>query len=170
MKSTVTEVFKTPLEASNAVEELKMAGITEKDISVLMSDATHGKEFDIEQKSKAPEGIAIGATTGGVLGAIAAGMTAVGSVVLTGGAGIVAVGPMVAALAGFGAGAGAGGLVGGLVGLGINENEAKQIEADLDNGSVLVAVETDHSHKSRVKDIMKQAHKRDETRAKTATA
>lgn len=157
MKHTITEVFKTPAMASNAIDRLTQIGITDKDISVLMSSDSSAKDFAVEQNSKAPEGIATGAVIGGALGGIAASLTAVGSIVLTGGAGLLVAGPLVAALAGIGAGASGGGLIGGLIGLGLNENEAKHVEKELEDGSVLVAVETDGDKKNEVKKILESA-------------
>ena len=173
MKSTIREIFKTSNEAYNAINQLAVEGIHQDQVSVLMSDETHslhGKEFDIQDNSKAPEGIAIGATAGGIIGAVAAGLTTVGSIVMTGGAGLVVPGPAIAALAGLGAGAAGGGLIGGLIGLGINETEAKQIEEDLKSGSVLVAVEAKGDEKDRVKEVFKNAKKREKEQLDRATA
>lgn len=127
--------------AGRVVDELYRHGYGSKDISLLMSEGTFDREFSIKKKTKASEGLAAGATIGGTLGAIAAGLTAVGAITLTGGAGIVAVGPLVAALAGGGAGAAAGGTIGGLLGLGFNEHEAKLVDNHLEGGRVLLAVE-----------------------------
>jgi len=73
-----------------------------------MSDATRGREFALTMATKAPEGAATGATVGGALGAIAAGLVVLGVIAIPGLA-IVAAGPVVATLAGLGAGAAAGG-------------------------------------------------------------
>jgi hypothetical protein len=77
----------------------------------------------VKTHSKLPEGVAVGATGGGAIGAIAAGLAAVGALAIPG-VGILAAGPIVAALAGAAAGGAAGGLIGGLIGLGIPEHEA----------------------------------------------
>ena len=166
MKSTINRVFKTADQATYAVDRLMEAGYGDRDISVLMTDETHGKDFKVEVNSKAPEGIAAGGAIGGVTGAIAAGLTAAGAIAFTGGAGVIVAGPIAAALAGAGAGAGAGGLLGGLIGMGMDETEAKQTEFDVENGSVLVSVEVAGDQKDEVTKIMDLAQERDKKQAK----
>src|SRR6185503_6628107 len=143
--------FKTRAGAERAVENLVDYGFSRDDISLLMSDATRGREFGLQMATKAPEGVATGATVGGVLGAIAAGLVALGIVVVPGLA-LVAAGPIVATLAGLGAGAAAGGVAGGLIGLGIPEHEARLYSEEIEKGAILVGV---YSHNDRTD----QAHK-----------
>ena len=130
--------------ASRAVERLHELGYGRDDISVMMDDKTREKAFSAVVNAKGSEGIAAGATIGGVLGAIVAGLTASGSVVAIAGTGGLAtplvVGPLAAALAGLGAGAASGGIVGGLIGVGIGEKRAKDYEKGLREGGILVAV------------------------------
>jgi uncharacterized membrane protein len=52
------------------------------------------------------------------------------------------IGPIVAGLTGLAAGAGAGVLVGGLIGLGIPEQEAKRYNEYLEDGHILVLVDS----------------------------
>ena len=110
--------------------------------------------FAVRTSSKVGEGAAIGAGLGGAAVALIAGLGAVG-VVASGGLGLVAVGPIVAALAGAGAGAAAGGLVGGLVGLGIPEHEAKYYDGAIQKGGVLVGVRADGERRDLARSIMK---------------
>src|SRR5580704_3069844 len=49
-------------------DQLKMAGFTNNDVSVLLPDKQGTKDFAHEQHTKAPEGAATGATGGAVLG------------------------------------------------------------------------------------------------------
>ena len=62
-KSVITGVFKSRYAAETAVSRLKAAGFADNDVSILMSDATRGREFNVETKSKMAEGVAIGAGT-----------------------------------------------------------------------------------------------------------
>lgn len=130
--------------ASAAVERLHGLGYGRDDISVMMDDKTREKAFSAVVNAKGSEGIAAGATIGGILGAIVAGLTATGSVAAIAGTGGLAtplvVGPLAAALAGLGAGAAGGGIVGGLIGVGIGEKRAKDYEKGLREGGILVAV------------------------------
>lgn len=138
---SVLGIYKSKSDAGAAVEQLYQRGFRDENMSLLMSEGTYSKEFDIQKHNKGAEGLAAGATIGGAIGAIAAGLTAVGAVALTGGAGIVAAGPLVAALAGGGAGAATGGAIGGLIGLGFDEHEAKLVDEQLNCGRVLLAVD-----------------------------
>jgi hypothetical protein len=147
MSKIVSAVFENRVAATHAVDGLLSAGFGQADISVLMSDETQGREFGVEVHSKAPEGVAAGATAGGILGALAATLVALGLVVIPG-VGLVAAGHLVAALAGAGAGGAVGGLLGGLVGLGIPEHEAKMMAERIAKGGILVGV---LAHPDRVK-------------------
>src|SRR6185369_4728298 len=139
MASLVTGLFRSRADAERGVEDLMHYGWSRDDISVLMSDATRGREFGLAMATKAPEGAATGATIGGVLGAVAAGLVALGIIAIPG-IGLVAAGPIVATLAGLGAAAG--GLTGALIGLGLPEHEAKFYDEEIERGGILVGVYT----------------------------
>ena len=147
MSTLVTGVFGSRSAAQVGIEQLIDQGFAREDISLLMTDTTRGREFGMQEHTKAPEGAATGATIGGVLGALAAGLAAVGSLAIPGLA-LVAAGPLVAALAGLGAGAAAGGITGALIGLGIPEHEAKFFHEEVERGGILVGV---YAHGDRVK-------------------
>ena len=149
MSKFVTAVYSDRNAAEAAVNRLIQTQVSPEDISILMSDGTQGRDFSVESNSKAPEGAATGAAVGGTLGAIAAGLVAVG-VVAAPGIGLVAAGPVIAALSGAGAGGAAGGLVGALVGAGIPEHEAKVNAERLEHGDILVGVQV---HDDRADDI-----------------
>ena len=137
----MTALFDARSTAEAAVERLVESGLDRADISVLMSKETGGREFGFTEATKAPEGAATGAAVGGVLGAIAAGLVAIGTIAAPG-IGLLAAGPIIAALAGAGAGGAAGSLIGALVGAGIPEHEAKFYSDALEAGGILVAVQT----------------------------
>ncbi|SMF65028.1 hypothetical protein [Pseudobacteriovorax antillogorgiicola] len=157
MTQKITALYSNKAQAQAVINGLVLQGVSQDNLSLLMSNDTRKKEFDIEVNTKAPEGIAIGGVTGGAIGAIAAGLTAVGTLAVTGGAGLVAAGPIVAVLSGAGSGAAGGGLIGGLVGLGFDENEAKLVEADIDNGSILLAAEVEDTQKDELKNYLKES-------------
>lgn len=151
-----SEIYYDREPASAAVDRLHALGYGRGDISVMMDDKTREKAFAAVVNAKGSEGVAAGATLGGVLGAIVAGLTATGSVAaIAGTAGIatpLVVGPLAAALAGLGAGAAGGGLVGGLIGVGIGEKRAKDYEKGLREGGILVAVRPKtKEHKAEVR-------------------
>jgi hypothetical protein len=147
VSTLVTGVFGSRLSAQQASEDLMKAGFSPDDISVLMSETTQGREFGIQKGTKAPEAAAAGATIGGVLGAIAGGLVAVGSLTVPGLA-LVAAGPIVGALTGLGVGTATGGVTGALVGLGIPEHEAKFYDQEVEEGGILLGV---YAHADRVK-------------------
>src|SRR5688500_6309328 len=119
----VTGMFRDRDSAENAYRSQTNRGYTKDDVNVMMSDDTRKKHFsdkddDTELGNKALEGAATGAGIGGTLGAIIAGLAAVGTLAIPG-VGLVVAGPIAAALAGLGAGGAVGGIIGALVGAGI---------------------------------------------------
>ena len=140
----VTGMFRDRESAEGAYRSLSERGYSKDDVNVLMSDETRKKHFsDDDPKTdlgnKALEGAAVGAGIGGTLGAILAGVAAVGSLAIPG-VGLIVAGPIAAALAGLGAGAATGGLVGALVGAGIPEDRAKLYEQGVKEGGIVMGV------------------------------
>ncbi len=150
-------------EAESAVDALTKAGYREQDISVLMTDETREMQFgsvkattpgpDRGTTSKLSEGVGVGGTVGASVGAVLAGIAAIGTVLLLPGLGLVVAGPIAAGLAGAGVGGAAGGLLGGLAGMGINEDRASYYEQGLREGGIVVGV------KARSKDDVEALHK-----------
>jgi hypothetical protein len=152
----VTGVFKTRVAAEAAVDAIIKRGYTRDDISVLMSDATKSKEFAIETRTHAADGLGYGAAVGGTVGAVVAAIVAVGTNVVLPGLGLVVAGPLAAALAGAGAGGAAGGLIGALVGAGIPEHRAKVYDASLRAGGILIGVEAKTDEEAdKVEELLK---------------
>src|SRR5215467_750694 len=156
MATLVTGLFPSRSTAERAIEDLVNYGYSRDDISLLMSDATRGREFALRMATKAPEGAATGATVGGVIGAVAAGLVALGVVAVPGLA-LVAAGPVVATLAGLGAGAAAGGLTGALIGLGIPEHEARFYNEAIEKGGMLLGVYTHNDRAAQARKILDAA-------------
>ncbi|MDT9718632.1 general stress protein [Paenibacillus sp. ClWae2A] len=142
MQKKIVGVFNTEREASQAIEGLKAQGFTSDEISVVTQDRDELKAIREETGTKAPEGVAAGAATGGVLGGVAGLLAGIGALAIPGIGPILAAGPIAAAFTGAAVGAGAGGLVGGLVGLGIPEEDAKQYEEYVQNGKILLLVDS----------------------------
>jgi hypothetical protein len=131
--TTVVGVFLTRAAAENAVSELKRAGFTDHEISLI------GRDPDGKVRGEGNKAAA-GAATGAAVGAGAAALASLGmsfGVIPVIGP-ILAVGPLAAALLSAAGGAAAGGLVGALVGLGIPEHEAKYYEGEVKAGRYLV--------------------------------
>lgn len=137
----VTGLFKSKVAAESAVDSIMKRGFTRDDISVLMSDATRSKEFALQTRTHAADGLGIGSALGGTLGAVLAAIAAVGTTLFLPGINLVIAGPIAAALAGAGAGGATGGLIGALIGAGIPEYRAKVYESGLRGGGILIGVE-----------------------------
>lgn len=140
MSRTITAVYRDRDSARLAIDRLLEAGFSRHDISALSADPSlPGRHLGVENRTKAPEGAAVGAATGGVIGAVAATLVAIGAVAVPG-LGLVAAGPVLSALAGAGAGGAAGGVIGAIAGMGVPEHEARMYADELDAGGVLVGV------------------------------
>jgi hypothetical protein len=119
MTQSVFCLARTETQAIRIVDQLKAAGFSHSDISVLFPDKTGTRDFAHEQHTKAPEGAATGAGTGGVLGGALGWLVGIGALAIPGLGPFIAAGPIMAALSGAAAGAALGGLTGALIGLGI---------------------------------------------------
>src|SRR5437588_13110772 len=145
-------------QAQSIVTQLKNAGFSNNDISVLFPDKTGTKDFAHEQHTKAPEGAATGAGTGGVLGGALGWLAGIGALAIPGLGPFIAAGPILAALSGAAAGATLGGLTGALIGWGIPEYEAKRYEGKIKAGNMLISVHAeDRDERTRAKQIFEQA-------------
>jgi len=158
MAKAVFCIAKSEAQATSIVNQLKAAGFSSNDISVLFPDKSGTKDFAHEQHTKAPEGAATGAGTGGVLGGALGWLVGIGALAIPGMGPFIAAGPIMAALSGAAAGAAVGGLSGALIGMGIPEYEAKRYEGKVKDGNMLISVHTEDSdERARAKDIFTQA-------------
>jgi hypothetical protein len=140
----LTGMFRDREGTERAYSSLRDRGYSEDEINVMMSDETRDKYYkdgaETELGTKALEGTGAGAAIGGTLGAIVAGIAAIGTNLALPGLGLVVWGPLAAALAGAGAGGATGGLVGALIGAGIPEDRAKQYETGIREGGTVLGV------------------------------
>lgn len=127
-----------------ALDSLRTAGFRNSDISVILPERDRtSKDLAVEINSKAPEGIATGASGGAAVGGVLGWLVGIGAIAIPGIGPLIAAGPVVAALAGAAAAGAAGGLVGGLVGAGIPEVEAKRYAGRIRDGGYLISVHCD---------------------------
>jgi hypothetical protein len=158
MKKALFGLAESEAQAVSIFNQLKVAGFSDDDISVLFPDSEATRHFAHEQHTKAPEGAAAGAGGGVVIGGALGWLVGIGTLVIPGVGPFLAVGPIMVALAGAGAGAAAGGLTGALIGMGMPEYEAKQYEDKMKGGNILISVHTeDGAERTRVKEIFKNA-------------
>jgi hypothetical protein len=132
-------------QADRIVDRLKDTGFSNNDISVLFPDKDTTRDFAHEKNTKAPEGIATGAGTGGVVGGALGWLAGIGALAIPGAGPFIAAGPILAALSGAAVGATVGGIAGGLIGMGIPELEAKRYEGKIKAGNILLSVHTENA-------------------------
>jgi hypothetical protein len=152
---SVFGIYFTRESAENGIIALRDVGFSSSAVSVLLPESLGPRDIATEKASKAPEGVAAGATTGAVLGGALGWLVGLGALAIPGLGPFLAAGPLVAALAGVGAGGVVGGLTGALIGVGIPEYEAKRYEGQLKKGGILISVHCDSSDEiKRAKDIL----------------
>src|ERR1700719_1738708 len=161
-KKAVFGIYRSSMQAEDAVDRLVANGFASDDISVLLPDNTSSRQFAHEKSTKAPEGTGTGATTGGVIGGTLGLLAGIGAIAIPGIGPFIAAGPIMGTLAGIGAGGAVGGLMGALIGMGIPEYEAKRFEGRIKEGGVLLSVHCDTSDEiARAKDLLKQTGAQD---------
>ena len=171
MAQAVFCIAKTEGQAQRIVVDLKGAGFSNNDISVLFPDKTGTRDFAHEHHTKAPEGTTAGAGLGGLLGGALGWLAGIGSLAIPGVGPFIAAGPVMAALGGAAVGAAAGGITGALVGMGIPEYEAKRYEGRIREGNYLISVHTEDSNqRSKAKEIFERAGAEDISSAGEANA
>ncbi|MCQ4088350.1 general stress protein [Saccharibacillus sp. JS10] len=158
MNRKIIGIFATEQEASHTIEALKNMGYSTDDISAVTRSAEEARKFEDETVTLAQEGATGGAATGGVVGGIGGLLAGLGALAIPGIGPLLAAGPIAATLAGAAVGAAGGGLIGGLIGLGIPEHEAKEYEAIVGEGRVLVIVDTEEANRSEIYRIFRDNH------------
>jgi len=97
-------------------------------------------------------GVAGGVTTGGMLGGIAGLALGAGAIAVPGLGPLIAAGP----IAGLLSGAATGGVAGGLVDWGIPEAEGRQLEEEVKQGKILVAIDASDKKKDEAVNLLRQ--------------
>jgi hypothetical protein len=162
MKSAVFAIVPNAAQAEAVVDELRVSGFSNNDVSVLFPDVEGTREFAHTKSTKAPEGAVIGGSAGGFFGGVAGWLIGIGALAIPGAGPLIAAGPIFAALSGVAVGVAAGGLSGALAGLGFPEYEARLYAGKLEDGNILIAAHTENSHEARVaRQIFERAHAHD---------
>ena len=154
-KKTVIGLLKSQSQAESILNELRSAGFSTNDVSVLFPDKAGTRDFAHEKNTKAPEGAVAGVGAGGVIGGTLGLLAGIGALAIPGLGPFIAAGPIMAALSGAAAGATVGGIAGALIGMGIPEVEAKQYAGKTKDGNILLSVHVDDSEQTtRAKKIL----------------
>lgn len=127
--------------------ELLTAGIDVDDISLLMNEDTHDRDFKALDRTRTGRGATAGTILGGTLGGVVGGLAALGTALS--GVGLIVAGPMLALAA-------AGGLIGGLIGHGMPAEEVERLKNALHEGRAMIAV---HVHRPEDKRAARRVFK-----------
>jgi hypothetical protein len=136
-----------------AVRGFKDAGFSGSEISVILPEKRGSHEMASENHTKVPHRATMASSSyaAGAFGWL----VGLGEMTLPGLGPVVAVGPLVAALAAVGTTGGAGSFAGSLANLGVSRKNAAQYEQDLHRGEVLVAILCQSvEHCQRAREIM----------------
>ncbi len=153
--STVIGVFDDRSQAENSMNEIRNAGITEDEISVIAKEGI--VRGDEDENNGITGGISRGATTGGTIGGLAGLIAGAGALTIPGIGPIVAAGPIAAGLTGVAAG----GITGSLVDMGIPEDRGEYYENEVKKGSIIATVEADRAKVNEVASFMRKNQARD---------
>ena len=140
---TVVGIFDGQHDAEKALNELKDAGLTPDQVSVVAKD-TRETQTMVEGSDMAgaeTSGATAGAFLGGITGGIAGWLVGIGALAIPGIGPIVAAGAIATTLGGAAVGAVAGGLLGALVGAGIPEEDARTYETHVSEGRILITAQ-----------------------------
>lgn len=155
MTKTVSGLFNTHRDATDAVRELEAIGVPRADISIVANNTDNWyDDTPSETAEDAGTGAGIGAAVGGVGGLLAG----LGVMAIPGVGPVVAAGWLVATAAGAAVGAVAGGATGGLVGAmtssGVPANEANVYAEGVRRGGALVTARVEDSKLALANEVL----------------
>ena len=146
-------IYESRSAVESAIRGFKDAGFSGSEISVILPEKRGSKEMVNETDAKAPQSATVAPGTG--IGGALEWLVGLGAMTLPGLGPVIAVGPLVAALAAVGGTGASASFAGLLVALGMSEVDARQYEQQLQKGEVLVAIRCQSpEHCQRAKEIM----------------
>ena len=163
MTVTITRLYNSHAEADAIVNALRSSGVSDRDISVLASNAEEwhrdGKpatypDKDLDGRDDRGEAAAAGAGVGAAVGGALGALTGLGLMAIPGVGPIVAAGWLVSTLAGAAAGGATGGVIGALTQAGASPEEAEVYAESLRRGGAVVSVRADEQDRARISGIM----------------
>lgn len=150
----VTAIFDRLVDGADACTELVRAGVDRQDLSAVLAEDVEAGGPTLDASKALVEGedprAYRTASLGAVVGASAMGLAAA-TLALPG---ILAVGPIVAVMAGAGLGAMSGGALGALVGIGVSRDIAEVYHRSLEGGAVMVGVHADVAQRARLEELL----------------
>ncbi|PRQ05158.1 hypothetical protein [Enhygromyxa salina] len=150
-KRHVYALFEDREAADAALDEIQRRGCRGEQCSVLMQRYLLDEEELTMSETAAREGTKKGALAAGVAGAVVAGLVALPG-------GLIGFGPLVAVIFGAAWGATFGALLGSISGASDPEQVLRKIEAEVNAGRILIAVETDDEQLEEAADEVFASH------------
>jgi hypothetical protein len=151
MTKTITRLFDSYSDATNAVSELERLGVPRDDLSIMANKRDHGDHdgtTGIEDVNDHGD-VSRGASTGAVLGGVGGLLAGLGLLAIPGLGPIVAAGWLASTAVGAGIGAAGGAATGGIVGAlkeaGHTDEEANVYSEGVRRGGTLVSARVDDS-------------------------
>jgi hypothetical protein len=164
MTVTISRLYDSYAQASEAVANLETAGVKHGDISILASNADNWysadrkvhtfPDRDLDGKDDRAEAARTGTGLGAAVGGAAGLLTGLGLMAIPGVGPVVAAGWLVATLTGAAAGGATGGIIGALTQAGVANEEAEVYAEGLRRGGAVVSARVADADAPRVQAIM----------------
>lgn len=159
MTTTVNGLFDNRDDASEAVRDIKAAGVPNEEISIVTNkvdgqSAQRSAGDRTVDNNMAESGAGDGALIGGVLGGGAGLLAGLGTIVIPGVGPLLGVGWLITTAIGAAVGASGGGLIGALVGAGVDNDDAQIYVDRIKGGGTLVSVRVPDADVAAVEAIM----------------
>jgi hypothetical protein len=164
MTATISRLYDSYSEASEAVANLEAAGVKHSDISILASNADNWysadrrshtfPDRDLDGKDDRAEAASTGAGVGATVGGAAGLLAGLGLMAIPGVGPVVAAGWLVATLTGAAAGGATGGIIGALTQTGVSKEEADVYAEGLRRGGAVVSARVADADAPRLQAIM----------------
>ena len=159
MTTTVNGLFDTRDDAAGAVREIKVAGVSDAEISIVTNQvngqsAQRSANDRTVDNNMAESGTGDGAAFGGALGAGAGLLAGLGVIVIPGVGPLLGAGWLITTAIGAAVGASGGGLIGALVGAGVDNDDAQIYVDRIRSGGTLVSVRVADTEVDAISAIM----------------
>lgn len=147
----VYALFDTPEAAAAAQASLMARGCSNEHCSAILHESSIDTSVLPNAERASAEAARDGALVGGATGVVLAGVVTLGS-------GLLGAGPLAAMVVAGGVMAAYGAAIGGITASDTPEKHMRALEAEIENGKVLVAVETDDAELEEVCEIVFEQH------------
>jgi len=164
MTVTISRLYNSYSDASEAVANLEAAGVKHNDISILASNADNWytsnrktdtfPDRDLDGKDDRAEAAGTGAGVGAAVGGTAGLLAGLGLMAIPGVGPVVAAGWLVATLTGMAAGGATGGIIGALTQAGVSKEAADVYAEGLRRGGAVVSARVPDADGPRLQAIM----------------